>query len=162
MGPSTDRETVVFERIGTNFKLSNIQAAVAVVQMGHIDGLLARRRALAARYVEQLTGRPGVSIPSTTAGGRHSYQSFCIHVPERDRLLRTLRSDGIEVQIGTYALHQHPAYRDGTAVEVRGSVDGSTYAFDHCLTLPLYHDLTFEQQDEVVAALCGQLLETAR
>ena len=111
MGRATAREAVVFERIGTNYKLSNLQAAVGVVQMRHIDELLARRRALAARYVEQLAGRPGVSIPPTTAGGVHSYQSFCVHVPERDRLLQTLRADGIEVQIGTYALHQHPAYR---------------------------------------------------
>jgi dTDP-4-amino-4,6-dideoxygalactose transaminase len=76
--------------------------------------------------------------------------------------LPALRADGIEVQIGTYALHQHPAYAKGRAVEVRGSLEGSRYAFEHCLALPLYHELTFEQQDEVVAALCGQLLETAR
>jgi dTDP-4-amino-4,6-dideoxygalactose transaminase len=162
IGHGTAREAIVFERIGTNCKLSNLQAAVGVVQMAHIDELLARRRALASRYVEQLTGRPGVSIPATTARGTHAYQSFCIHVPDRDRLLPALRADGIEVQIGTYALHQHPAYAQGGTVEVRGSLEGSTYAFEHCLALPLYHELTFEQQDEVVAALCGQLLETAR
>jgi perosamine synthetase len=162
MGRATAREAIVFERIGTNCKLSNLQAAVGVVQMQHIDELLARRRALASRYIEQLDGQPGVSIPPTTARGVHSYQSFCVHLPERDRLMQTLRADGIEVQIGTYALHQHPAYRGGGAVEVRGTLEGSTYAFNHCLTLPLYHELTFEQQDEVVAALCGQLSEMAR
>jgi dTDP-4-amino-4,6-dideoxygalactose transaminase len=162
MARATARERVVFERIGTNYKLSNLQAAVGVVQMGHIDELLARRRALAARYVELLAGRPGVSIPPTTVRGMHSYQSFCIHVPERDRLVQALRADGIEVQIGSYALHQHPAYRGGAAVEVHGTLEGSTFAFDHCLALPLYHELTFEQQDEVVAALCGQLSEMAR
>jgi perosamine synthetase len=162
MGRATAREAIVFERIGTNYKLSNLQAAVGVVQMRHIDELLARRRALAARYVERLAGRPGVTLPVTTCGGVHSYQSFCILVPERDRLLSTLRGEGIEVQIGSYALHQHPAYRGSDAVETRGDLAGSTQAFERCLALPLFHELTFDQQDEVVSALCGLLTGTVR
>jgi len=133
-----------------------------VVQMQHVHELLARRRALAARYVEQVSGRPGITVPQTTPRGVHSYQSFCIHVPERDRLLYALRADGIEVQIGTYALHQHPAFRPGPQVEVRGPLDGSVRAFERCLTLPLFHEMTFEQQDEVVSALCCQLSGAAR
>jgi perosamine synthetase len=157
MGRSTEREAIVFERIGTNYKLSNLQAAIGVVQMRHIGELLARRRALAARYMELLAGHPEVTIPTTTAEGMHSYQSFCIFVPGRDRLLTVLRGDGIEVQIGTYSLHRHPGFAPGPQIDVRGAMDGSTRAFERCLTLPLFHELTFEQQDAVVSALCGQM-----
>ena len=45
---------------------------------------------------------------------------------------------------------------------VRGTLHGSTHSFDCCLTLPLFHELTFEQQDEVVSALSCQLSEAAR
>jgi dTDP-4-amino-4,6-dideoxygalactose transaminase len=153
MGRSAAREEIRFERFGTNYKLSNVQAAIGVVQMRHVEALLARRRALAARYVERLAGVPGVTIPATTTGGRHSYQSFCILTPERDRALRTLRGNGIEVQIGTYALHQHPAYFPGPQVVARAPFPGSAGAYETCLALPLFDDMTEPQQDEVVTAL---------
>jgi dTDP-4-amino-4,6-dideoxygalactose transaminase len=162
MGRSTQRESVVFERIGTNYKLSNLQAAVGVVQMRHVDELLDRRRALARRYVERLADVPGVTIPTTTVGGVHSYQTFSVLTAERDRLLRTLRADGIEVQIGTYALHQHPAFRPGPSVDVRGATTGSLRAFETCLALPLFHDMTEAQQDEVVAALEAALSQVVQ
>jgi len=161
MRPATEREAIVFDQIGTNFKLSNLQAAIGVVQMRHIDELLDRRRALAARYVERLAGRPGITVPATTVDGVHSYQSFCVLVPERDRLLRTLRAEGIEVQIGTYALHQQPAYRESESIEVRGTMKGSTYAFERCLALPLFHELTADLQDEVISALCAEVAASA-
>jgi len=101
MGKATDREGIVFERIGSNLKLSNLQAAVGVVQMRHVEELLTRRRSLAAQYTERLAPLQGVTLPVTTERGVHSYQSFCVFVPERDRLLSNLRRDGIEVQIGT-------------------------------------------------------------
>ena len=162
MGKATERESIVFERIGTNYKLSNLQAAVGVVQMRHVDELLERRRALAARYEQRLASSPGVTLPGTTEHGQHSYQSFCIFVPERDRLLSNLRGSGIEVQIGSYALHRHPAFVPGPHVAIPGPLEGSVYAFEHCLALPLFHELTGEQQERVVAALEAQLSAVPR
>lgn len=147
------REAVRFVRIGTNCKLSNLQAAVGLAQMGSVDGLLARRRALSERYVALLGGVPGIGIPATTVGGVHSRQSFCIHVADRDRVMKTLRERGIEAQIGTYALHLHPAFQGHPLVRLEGPFPGSRRAFDRCLALPLYHDLTEAGQDEIVAAL---------
>ena len=153
MGAVNDRESIVFERIGTNAKLSNLQAAVGVVQMRHIEVLLERRRALAERYRTAIGRLRSVGLPITTPGGEHSYQSFCIFVPDRDRVLRTLRDDGIEAQIGTYALHRHPAFAQGPQVDVRGSMKGSSAAFESCLALPMFHELEPAHQDEVVDRL---------
>jgi dTDP-4-amino-4,6-dideoxygalactose transaminase len=161
MGRTARRESVVFERIGTNYKLSDLQAAVGVVQMNHIDELLSRRRALAARYAEKLDGVAGVRIPRVTDRGLHSYQSFCVLMPERDRVLEAMRRDGIEVQIGTYALHRHPAFQPGSHIELRQPLNGSIRAFESCLALPLFHDLTFAHQDEVIEALQLQLSQVA-
>jgi len=157
MGKATERESIVFERIGTNYKLSNIQAAVGVVQMRHVGELLAGRRALAERYNRCFAGHAGVTIPETTARGVHSYQSYCVFVEGRDRMLTRIRGGGIEVQIGTYALHKHPAYRGGGLIDVRGPMTGSTWAYEHCLALPLYHELTESQQDEVIKAVFQEL-----
>jgi perosamine synthetase len=157
MGRATEREAIVFERIGTNYKMSNLNAAVGVVQMRHVDELLSKRRQLAARYISVLSENRGVTIPSLTPGGVHSYQSFCIQVPERDRILKTLRANGIEVQIGSYALHRHPAFTPGEHIECRGPFNGSNAAYESCLALPLFHELTSAQQDLVTTALVEQL-----
>lgn len=109
---NSSREDVVFEITGTNFKLSNVLAAIGLGQMWHIDELLSHRRELAAAYDRMLREIPGITFPKTTDGGRHSFQSYCIQIDERDRILAALRAEGTEVQIGTYALHMHPAFRN--------------------------------------------------
>lgn len=153
MGVSATREGTVFARIGTNYKLSNILAAVGLVQMKHIDELLSKRIELADRYKKLLRGVGNIQIPQTTAGGKHSYQSFCIYVENRDGIIKQMRGNGIEVQIGTYAIHMHPAFAEGPHIIHHGHFNGSRYAFDHCLTLPLYHDMTEADQNLVINQL---------
>ena len=149
-GPSAD-----FVRIGTNYKLSDIQAAVGLVQMRHIESLLKQRLQLSRNYLTFLAGQENVTIPETTAHGKHSRQSFCVFVRNRDEVMQQMRESGIEVQIGTYSLHMHKAYNKNTNCKIGGKMKGSKYAFEHCLTLPLYHDLT-ESDQEYVA---GQLIK---
>jgi perosamine synthetase len=153
MGVNDSRLTTDFVRIGTNYKLSNILAAVGLGQMEKIDELLARRRSLARIYIGLLKGCRDVVIPSVTRGGEHSFQSFCIYVPHRDRILQGMREKGMEVQIGTYSLHLHPAFAPSEFCRIEGDMTGSRYAFDHCLTLPLYHELTETDQELVVDSL---------
>ncbi|MCX5829552.1 MAG: DegT/DnrJ/EryC1/StrS aminotransferase family protein [Deltaproteobacteria bacterium] len=153
MDVSATREGTVFARIGTNYKLSNILAAVGLVQMQHIDELLNKRIELAERYKELLSGVDKIQIPQTTAGGKHSYQSFCLFVENRDEIMKHMRKSGIEVQIGTYAIHMHPAFSEGRHVIHHGSFEGSRYALDHCLTIPLYHELTDHDQKCVIDML---------
>ena len=104
-----------------------------------------------------LAGCPGVEIPQITPQGKHSYQSFCILVENRDHLLKSMRESGIEVQIGTYSLHMHPAFAASESILHHGSFAGSRYAYDHCLTLPLYHDLGETEQRKVVEIMKTQI-----
>ncbi len=148
-----NRQEAVFQMIGSNYKMSDVLAAIGLGQMELVHDLLARRRQLAARYLDLLSGIETVRLPRTTPGGGHSYQTFCVMVSERDRVLSAMRSLGIEVQIGTYCLHRQPAFKTGECCEIRGKLDGSVYAGEHCLALPLYHDLSPGEQEEVVARL---------
>lgn len=147
------RESISFSMTGTNYKLSNIQAAVGLGQMEHIDKLLARRRELAGNYYSLLKGTAQVSFPLTTPGGIHSFQSFAVFINDRDRILKELRKIDIEVQIGTYALHMHKAFINEESYVLSGDYPGSTYAFRHSLVLPLYNELTFDDQQIVVDSL---------
>jgi perosamine synthetase len=153
MGVHNSRVTTTFERTGTNYKMSDLLAAVGLVQMQDVEYLLKRRRDRAQTYIELLHDLPDVSLPTTTSNGIHSYQSFCIFVENRDEILRRMRELGVEVQIGSYALHTHPAFKPSAHCEIYGDMRSSNYAFAHCLALPLYHDMTIEEQKIVVSTL---------
>jgi dTDP-4-amino-4,6-dideoxygalactose transaminase len=142
-----------FERIGTNYKLSNIQAAVGLAQMPDIEGLLARRAEIALRYHDLLREVPGVSFPKVSPEGTHSWQSYCIYVNNRDQVIQKLSEKGIETQIGTYALHMHKAFNQNPNCQIVGEMLGSRFAFEKCLCLPLYHEMTEEDQDYVTHEL---------
>lgn len=158
MGVHNSRLTTNFKRIGSNYKLSNILAAIGLVQMKYIDELLNRRLELVQNYIDLLKGQENIIIPKITEQGKHSCQSFCIYVNNRDAVMGKMREIGIEVQIGTYSLHMHPAFAPSEFCRINGKMSGSKYAFDRCLTLPLYHELTKIEQKDVVK----QLLETIK
>lgn len=147
------REGIQFEIIGTNYKLCNIQAAVGLGQLNHVEQLLARRIELANNYFNLLKDIPGVKIPASLADAQHSYQSFCIFVENRDRIMKEMKAKGIEVQIGTYALHMHRAFNNHPLVEIKGEMKNSKWCFEHTLTLPLFNDLTFQQQEFIITEL---------
>jgi dTDP-4-amino-4,6-dideoxygalactose transaminase len=153
MGVEASRLTARFDRIGTNYKLSNLQAAVGLAQMEHIEEMLEKRRRIAARYRRDLEAVAGIRFPQTTAGGVHSFQSCCLFVNRRDRVMASLAENGIQTQIGTYALHRHRAFAGGEHCRIHGDLSGSDYAFDHCLTLPLYHEMSGEEYETVVEEL---------
>jgi perosamine synthetase len=153
MGAHDSRLGTRFEAIGTNYKLSNIQAAIGLEQMKQIDLLLAERKRIATKYREYFDEQPGISLPKTTPKGTHSWQSCCIFTGRRDGIIERLREKQIETQIGTYALHLHPAFNQNSNCRIAGEMSGSRYAFDHCLTLPLYHDMTDDDQQYVVSEL---------
>lgn len=155
MDNSQSRVGTQFQRIGTNYKLSNIQAAVGLVQMKYIHELLSKRQSIAKNYLNLLKHNSEVEFQLVNKLSIHSYQSFCILIKDRDNIMRNMREQGIEVQIGTYALHMHKAYNKNSNCTISGKMEGSKYAFGHCLTLPLYHDLTGNDQEYVV----GQLIK---
>lgn len=153
----TERESTQFVRMGTNYKLSNVQAAIGLGQMQDIDMLLAERRALAQSYTERVTRHPRIQLPSTSAGGKHSWQTFCIFVENSAAVVQKVRQQGIEVQIGTYSLHQQPVFQQPEC-RLCGNFSGSAHAFAHTLALPLYHGMTEAEQEQVVQSILTCLL----
>lgn len=153
MDRQADRDQCVFRRVGTNYKMSDLLAAVGLQQMVVIDDLLSERRRLADIYRHLFSGSVAVGLPDITTGGMHSWQTFCVFVRDRDRIMVALRGQGIEVQIGTYALHRQPAFTSGPVCRHAVAFGGSDWAYMHCLALPLYRGMTMAEQQRVGDAL---------
>ena len=135
---------------GLNYRLADILCAVGIPQMHRLDELLANRARIAAGYSERLAHLP-VTLPTVDAGDVHGWQAYVLQVERRDEVLAALRAQGIEAQIGTYALHLLGAYRD------QGLFPGAEHAYKHALALPFHSRLTEAELDRVAEAL-GQLL----
>ena len=151
------REGIKFEIIGTNYKLTNIQSAIGLGQMDHIDVLLKRRIELANNYKRLISSTKGILLPQILKkqpNTQHSFQSYVVYIEDRDRIMKSMREAGIEVQIGSYSLHMHNAFNnDDQSVELVGSMLNSKWCYYHALALPLYHDLTFEDQEYIISSL---------
>jgi dTDP-4-amino-4,6-dideoxygalactose transaminase len=159
-GESNSSVTMRFDRVGTNYKLSNVLAAIGLTQMVHVDELLARRQALAATYSNALNDMRGVMLPQTTEHATHSYQSFCVFVEDRDRIMHQLRQEGVEAQIGTYALHMHKAFENPDKTRFVGKMQHSRRVFERALSLPLFHEMTAQEQELVTQALVNSITST--
>jgi dTDP-4-amino-4,6-dideoxygalactose transaminase len=144
---------ICFDKVGTNYKLSDILSSIGLEQLKNIEILLNRRRELAKNYSRLFSDMNSIIIPEVTKNGLHSYQSYCILIENRDAILKNLRKEGIEVQIGTYSLHMHPAYQNKKLFTIKGSMSGSKYSHSHCLALPLFHEMISEQQEYIVNRL---------
>jgi perosamine synthetase len=131
---------------GLNYRLSDILAAVGLPQLRRLDELLAARTAQAAAYAERLADLP-VTLPEADDGDVHGWQAYVIQVERRDEVLAALRAQGIEVQIGTFALPLLQAYSD------QGFFPGAEHAYEHALALPFHSRLTDADLDRVAEAL---------
>jgi perosamine synthetase len=145
-----------YGRLGYNYRLSDIQAAVASVQLRRLDGFVRERNDLAARYDAELGDLPGLRLPPRREGRLHSYQSYVV-VVEPDApiaarpLMDALAAEGISTRTGTYAVHLQPYYRDH--VGEPPSLPAAEQAGASSVALPLFNGLTRSDQDAVIRAL---------
>jgi dTDP-4-amino-4,6-dideoxygalactose transaminase len=129
-----------------NYRLSDILAAVGLPQLRRLEGLLEARARVAAAYAERLSGL-AVTLPTVDEGDVHGWQAYVIQVERRDEVLGALRAQGIEAQIGTFALPLLHPYCD------QGFFPGAEHAFERALALPFHTGLTDSELDRVAEAL---------
>lgn len=159
---------VVFEsypEIGYNYRMTDIQAAVGREQLKRLPELLERRRCLATRYHALLADAPGVIAPTVPDWARTNWQSYCVRLREgidQAAVMQFLLDRGISTRRGIMCAHREAAYGHATwrcgEPACTGNSDcrhlrQSEAAQDHSIILPLFHELTYEQQGSVVRDL---------
>ena len=150
-----------YTEVGFNYRMTDIQAAIGLVQLRKLAPMVARRRLLARRYTELLSGIPGLVTAGDPPYGETNYQSFWVLLPEesavgRDELMRLLAESGVSARRGIMAAHLEPAYAD-----TRPSLPVTERLARHSLILPLFHEMTEAEQDHVVSVMTSALISAA-
>jgi dTDP-4-amino-4,6-dideoxygalactose transaminase len=146
---------------GFNFRMTDMQAALGLCQLEVLDTVLTKREALAQRYTAALRRLPGLEPPYDPPYARRTWQSYCVRVTpqsavSRTELMRRLLADGIPTRRGVMAIHREPAYSGEPVV-----LPHTDAAARDVVMLPLFPDLTLEEQDYVIARLADHVLMQA-
>lgn len=106
---------VQFVNAGFNYRMTNIQGAMGMVQMNKIERINRRRREIALKYNELLKEIRGISLPLEKNNARYIWQTYHILLDKsinRDFVIKRLKERGIETNIGAYAVHEQPYYKE--------------------------------------------------
>jgi dTDP-4-amino-4,6-dideoxygalactose transaminase len=137
--------------LGWGYRLDAIQAAILAAKLPHLEEWTEQRRAAARRY-DVLLADSGVIAPVERPHNRHVYHCYAIRSPQRDALVAHLTREGIGVVIHyPLPMHLQPVY-EPMGLE-RGSFPVAEAAAEQVVSLPLYAEITAQQQDRVVRAI---------
>jgi len=144
-----------YPELGYNYRMTDIQAAVGREQLKRLPEIVARRRELAARYHQLLRRIPGVIPPCEPPYARSNWQSYSLRLPEGSSqvdVMQYMLDHGIATRRGVMCSHREPAYQGGR-YRAAGPLAESESAQGHTMILPLFHQMTTEEQDRVVSTL---------
>jgi dTDP-4-amino-4,6-dideoxygalactose transaminase len=159
-GLDPDSSSPEFILPGFNYRITEFQAAFGSSQMKKLDRIITARRRLAHHYNNLLENDP-VLVPATPPQSFHVYQSYVVLLPKeaaprRAEIIRQLKKQGIETNIGTWHMPLTTYFRTRYDYH-KGDFSVSDYIFDCTLTLPLHEFLTASEQETVIQELTRAL-----
>jgi dTDP-4-amino-4,6-dideoxygalactose transaminase len=146
---------VIFEEhavIGYNYRMTDVQAAIGREQLKRLPEIIAARRRIGTRYLELLADIPGLTLPQEPEWARTNWQSFWVRLPEscdQRGVMQAMLDRGVATRRGIMCAHREKPYqREGGY-----SLPESERAQDRNIILPLYPQMTDEEQSYVVDML---------
>lgn len=140
------------EEVGLNSRLDELQAAILRVKLPHLDDWTKARRAIAARYRAAFADNSAIQMVAQREGADAVYHQFTLLVDERDTVQAKLKEAGVQtmiyypVPLHLQAVHADLGYKPG---DFPVAEDAAT----RCLSLPMYPELTLEDQNRVIEAV---------
>jgi len=144
--------------LGYNYRLTDFQCALGLSQLPNLDGRIARRREIAARYDRAFAELPGVKPLGIRSGASHGRHLYVVRLDRdalgvnRDRVFRRMRQAGIGVGVHYIPVHLHPFYRRRFTT-AEGDCPVAEAAYDEVLSLPIFPTLTDRDVDRVIETL---------
>ncbi len=144
-----------YDEVGFNYRMTDMQAAVGIVQLNRLPEFLERRRYLAHRYTEALSHLPWLLTPSAPGSCHHNYQSYMVRLigdaaMRRDAIMQELLENNISTRRAIMAIHRELPYR---TEERERALPRTNLVAETGLILPLFHQMTESEQDYVIEAL---------
>jgi dTDP-4-amino-4,6-dideoxygalactose transaminase len=151
-----------YDEVGYNYRMTDLQAAIGLAQLQRLEEMLTKRRALALRYSSRLSSLSWLVTPQQPTECRHSFQSYMVRLEKeapitRDQLMQELLNRGVSSRRGIMAIHRELPYR-GEKWDFRLPV--TNLVTDTTVILPLFYEMTEEEQDYVIECL-EQVSDTA-
>lgn len=149
---------VILERyvcVGYNYRMTDVQAAIGIEQMKKLDPIVRRRRELAAHYAEALAGHPWLQPPFVPEYAETNFQSYPVQLTAaapiaRDDLMQRFLDAGIATRRGIMLSHREPPYEGSVPAAM---LPRSELASRQSLLLPMFSEMSTDQQDRVLAAI---------
>ncbi len=132
--------------LGMNFRLTDLQAAIGLVQLDSLDSVLSRREQIAQRYSKELGWllRPQSRPAYVSRHANWSYLGLTSDFQRRESLLKQLNEAGIDAREPWRPIHLQPCF------DLKGDYPNATEIWERGLMLPLYNDISDDQVDWVI------------
>ncbi|MCH6230757.1 DegT/DnrJ/EryC1/StrS family aminotransferase [Microbacterium sp. CFH 31415] len=142
-----------YTEIGFNYRMTDLQAAVGLVQLSRLDEVVHRRREIASVYADAISKIDGLRAVADPAYGTANFQSFWVEVEpgyplDREQLLAALGAADVSARRGIMAAHREPAYAHTGA-----ALPATERLTDNTLILPVFHQMTEDEQTRVIDVL---------
>jgi dTDP-4-amino-4,6-dideoxygalactose transaminase len=147
-----------FNLLGFNYRMTDLQGAIGLVQLGKLDKFIDERQRWATYYTKQLASLPWLRTPQMPQGCRHGWQAYVCYVDNkiapmaRNDMMERLQSQGISTRPGTHAVHMLGFYRKRFGLKPE-DFPGARDCDQQTMTIPLHNKMTPEDYDYVVTAL---------
>jgi dTDP-4-amino-4,6-dideoxygalactose transaminase len=147
-----------FNLLGYNYRMTDLQGAVGVVQMAKLDALIDERTHWAAYYRDQLKNVTWLKTPQEPVGGCHSWQSFVCGVDDttapmpRNEMMEILQAKGIATRPGTHAVHMLGYYAQRFNIQP-SDYPGAQWCDAQSMAIPLHNRMTKGDYDRVIEAI---------
>ena len=147
-----------FDLLGFNYRMTDLQGAVGLVQLRKLDQFIDERAQMAARYRKELADIQWLRLPQEPSDGRHAWQAFVTYVDPktaprpRNEMMEVLQQRGIATRPGTHAVHMLGYYQKHYGLKP-DDFPGARDCDRHSMAIPLHNRMSAEDQAYVIDAL---------
>ena len=147
-----------FNLLGFNYRMTDLQGAVGLVQLGKLDRFISERQRWAEYYREHLADLPWLRMPVFPEGGGHAWQAFVTYVDPkqaplpRNEIMERLQSKGVSTRPGTHAVHMLGYYRERLGLKA-DDYPGARDCDANTMAIPLHNRMSEEDYQYVVECL---------